>query len=551
MLEHVGAGQKVRFRASEWNALLDVAKAFKTGRLDRFGSRPRAQTTAVLVRNDSASDLPAFAVLGVDQPLILPADDEAEFKSQVALSCVEPAAGTHEGRFAVIQEPLAVGAVGPAVIAGVTPVLLTVADEEAATNAEIIDEDLSQLAAASSGSATVLWREGGTGQQWALVRLGGVTEAGGATEIYWDDENTPDSGGPFSDAVHLRVVAGGFVHLYEDLETYPNSVILDLPPSEMFGALITGNLTGGWHQLSYNPATDDLCVLTPNDDIRFKGVTWTKPWDIFRQYDPTLGALWTGRGAGNNWDTLAPGNEGDMLVVALGEAAGLKYVPHVQGAPEDAAYLVLALDATLTNERCLVLGDGLDAVDGGAGGNYTLSVDLSELTHNDLGSAWPTTALGDLIVGTATAGVVSVLPIGEEGEAPVVTAGTLGYAGVMTNPMEAVDDIIVGGTGGLPTALSAPTIAGFLAFDPIGHIYWLQMSPGTIVYTDGDGYPQVLPCPPWPATLMHDTIVPYWLQMSPGTIVYTDGDGYPQVLPCPPWPATLMHDTIVPYWQQN
>lgn len=43
-------------------------------------------------------------------------------------------------------------------------------------------------------------------------------------------------------------------------------------------------------------------------------------------------------------------------------------------APLAAQYLVLALDASLTNERRLVLGDGLSAVDGGGGGNYTISV---------------------------------------------------------------------------------------------------------------------------------------------------------------------------------
>jgi len=48
------------------------------------------------------------------------------------------------------------------------------------------------------------------------------------------------------------------------------------------------------------------------------------------------------------------------------------------GAPEDAQYLVLALDGTLTAERRLIVGDGLQATDGGAGGDYVLDVDVSD-----------------------------------------------------------------------------------------------------------------------------------------------------------------------------
>ena len=44
------------------------------------------------------------------------------------------------------------------------------------------------------------------------------------------------------------------------------------------------------------------------------------------------------------------------------------------GAPVNATYLTLSLDATLTGERVFTVGTGLSGVDGGAGGNYTLSL---------------------------------------------------------------------------------------------------------------------------------------------------------------------------------
>lgn len=44
------------------------------------------------------------------------------------------------------------------------------------------------------------------------------------------------------------------------------------------------------------------------------------------------------------------------------------------GAPATAQYVTLATDATLTNERVLVGGDGLTLTDGGAGASVTLAV---------------------------------------------------------------------------------------------------------------------------------------------------------------------------------
>lgn len=50
------------------------------------------------------------------------------------------------------------------------------------------------------------------------------------------------------------------------------------------------------------------------------------------------------------------------------------------GAPTNAQYVVMALDATLSDERVLAAGSGLALSDGGAGGNATLSVDISPLS---------------------------------------------------------------------------------------------------------------------------------------------------------------------------
>ncbi|MEM4227516.1 MAG: hypothetical protein QW793_05000, partial [Candidatus Caldarchaeum sp.] len=51
---------------------------------------------------------------------------------------------------------------------------------------------------------------------------------------------------------------------------------------------------------------------------------------------------------------------------------GVNFLP-IGGAPVDASYVVLGLNATLTNERVLAVGSSLTLTDGGANGNVTLN----------------------------------------------------------------------------------------------------------------------------------------------------------------------------------
>lgn len=62
--------------------------------------------------------------------------------------------------------------------------------------------------------------------------------------------------------------------------------------------------------------------------------------------------------------------------------------PSGSGAPTNAQYVTLATDATLSAERVLTEGTGIDIVDAGAGSTVTLSVDLSELGTGTLDQAY-------------------------------------------------------------------------------------------------------------------------------------------------------------------
>jgi hypothetical protein len=140
----------------------------------------------VLVKNDSGSDVDRFGVLGIEEPIILPDENENEFAMRVALRCVEPSEGEssgssdtdHRGKFVITAEPIANGKIGRAFVAGVCACKL---DDVTAEGdfAEIIAGDTEHLQIATTGSAVILWKETASGGQWAIIRFGGGS--GGAS----------------------------------------------------------------------------------------------------------------------------------------------------------------------------------------------------------------------------------------------------------------------------------------------------------------------------------------------------------------------------------
>lgn len=180
-LQHVRSGDPLRIPSGDWNKIVDATRAFYQQQAGLGATAPATvggrQASVVLVKNASDADQERFAVLGVDGPVILPEDNEDEFKRQVALSCVVPTEADHRGKFVILLEPLPVGAIGRACAAGVSIVRLEVANEDD-TQADVLDGDSTKLTTVSSGGAAqVLWTEeldtsSGPATGWAIVRFG-------------------------------------------------------------------------------------------------------------------------------------------------------------------------------------------------------------------------------------------------------------------------------------------------------------------------------------------------------------------------------------------
>jgi len=177
MLNKVQSGDPLKIPAPTFNTFVDTANDFLARRHDQFqGSRPAARHSGiVLVRNDSGADRARFDVLGIDSPLFAPADAPDTFKNAVILAGVTPTATDHTGKFVVLLEPVASGAIARAVLAGVTAARVNVTDS-GNQYADVEDGQCGELLGGLSGTAQILWKEEGTGVKWAVLRLGNPSQ---------------------------------------------------------------------------------------------------------------------------------------------------------------------------------------------------------------------------------------------------------------------------------------------------------------------------------------------------------------------------------------
>lgn len=113
----------------------------------------------------------------------------------------------------------------------------------------------------------------------------------------------------------------------------------------------------------------------------------------------------------NTTARLAAGANGNVLTLAGGVPTWA--APSGGGAPTGASYITLGTDATLTSERVLTAGAGVDFTDGGAGGNLTVAADINGLP--DLGAgvvAADEIMVWDVSVGSLQKTAITNLPGG-------------------------------------------------------------------------------------------------------------------------------------------
>jgi hypothetical protein len=180
-MKKVKPGDPLVIPAATFNTFIDSARDFlaRQHQQAQAGTPSGRHNCIVLVRNDSGADRERFDVLGISGPVFDPASDEEAFKNYPAMTGVTPAEDDHQGKFVILIEPVLAGKLARAVAAGVVPARVDVPDEDYPYRlADVTDGSAANLTAAKVGSAAILWREGGTGVQWALLRLGNLPQPG-------------------------------------------------------------------------------------------------------------------------------------------------------------------------------------------------------------------------------------------------------------------------------------------------------------------------------------------------------------------------------------
>ena len=164
-------GQPLRIPASDYNAMLDAARAYRARQHDVSVPLAAAGGAGIIpMRNDSGADLPVFAVLGISDVVFKHSDNENEFLYRFTAVGIVPNNDDHP-TIAVTQEPIANGQIGRVMVFGVTPVKLVREDDDESPTAGACGST-DHLQSAKLG-AQVLWEETyvGNEEHWALIRF--------------------------------------------------------------------------------------------------------------------------------------------------------------------------------------------------------------------------------------------------------------------------------------------------------------------------------------------------------------------------------------------
>ena len=119
------------------------------------------------VKNSSGSAVEQYQILKPNAMVITPTDNASGWNQKQTFDTTTP---TADDQFCITQRAIPNGRFGPAIFSGVTPCKIQVSDASH-THAKA-GTSTAKLESATSGGAEILWKESGTGEKNAIVRLG-------------------------------------------------------------------------------------------------------------------------------------------------------------------------------------------------------------------------------------------------------------------------------------------------------------------------------------------------------------------------------------------
>lgn len=179
-LRYLTPGERLAgYPADAHNAFFDTYKRVhqQGGPSNGTGQTSSVPTVTCLVENSTGADITAdFPILKLTGTVFDYDDSEQAIYRGVAFTGGTPAADTDIGNVAVVQGPIANGAMRAAVLLGPTWCQVNVSD--AAHTFAKPKASSAELASDAASGARIIWKQTGTGTKWALVLLGG----GGSAE---------------------------------------------------------------------------------------------------------------------------------------------------------------------------------------------------------------------------------------------------------------------------------------------------------------------------------------------------------------------------------
>lgn len=175
-LARVTRGSPLGITASTFNAIAAAANDFQAREAEKLQATPASALTttrSILVKNDTGADQNRYSVLGLGAATVTPGgDDDDVFLDRVVVSGVVPDYALHRGRFAILLEPASAGAVVSAAVEGLVQVQVNDVGQGGLKTAEIVHGSTTHLELIGYGSAAVIYRPGGPGAEWSIVKFG-------------------------------------------------------------------------------------------------------------------------------------------------------------------------------------------------------------------------------------------------------------------------------------------------------------------------------------------------------------------------------------------
>jgi len=215
LLNKVRAGDPLVIPAATCNAFVDAALDHQRRQHSTSRERERAAQPAglVSVRNDSGEDRGRFGVLGITGPVLTPTENLNAFKNRVVLHGSVPQA-SHAGRFVLLAEPIAAGAIGRAFVDGVCPIRVEM-DDESHGFADVAAGQTSTLRSAASGTAQLLWvqpveERDNPAIAWTIVRIGGGGGGSSVALMFGQVQSASGTTPPYLYALRQVTHLGGY-----------------------------------------------------------------------------------------------------------------------------------------------------------------------------------------------------------------------------------------------------------------------------------------------------------------------------------------------------